>query len=349
MSDKPQYWVKVDAPSTAEDVIAAINAIEQSQTQDDLKPTRKNDGFLDDDSAASVKLGSRGPIRVKISATGIQESYSEADPRYATSLPHLRSLHASPDSTSGFWFSCAATALQAPQGGLWSFSIPFEILSIAHRETVPCGVMVLLQILTDDEVPAWRMTQHDEQAEQFEKHVRFTEQSRKMSEENRLPPAQREEARRKRLESEAIDFHNETRRRLMRDKQRREAEVIDALQSQRLPFPVIVHANLRFLRSRMSLERKPHVAGLLEQIMYAMLQDAAFARRIATMLDLWKSWAQSGGMTKSHYLAVKEDQLTFALASVVWAAMMEMVSEPQGSVVGDLQECLRLWKKVRLG
>ncbi|PVI06392.1 hypothetical protein DM02DRAFT_715209 [Periconia macrospinosa] len=344
----PPYWVKVDATDPQNDVVAAINAMEAQKGGASDSP-HKSDGFLDDDSAASFKLGINSAIRLKISATGIQECYSESDPEHSISLFHLHSSHTSPDSTAGFWASCAATALQAPQGGLWSFSIPADVLAIARRETVPCGVMVLLQILTDDEVPVWRATAHEQEAERFERHVRFTEQTRKMNEENRLPPALRDEARRKRLEADAMDFHNEFRRKQMRDEQRREAQVVDAIQSQRLPFPVIVEANLRFLHEKLRLAQKPVIQELLEQILYAMIQDAAFSRRIATMMDLWRSWTQSGGMTKSHYLAVKEDQITFALASVIWAAMREMVNEPMGSVVGDLQECLRMWKKVRLG
>ncbi|CAI6337325.1 unnamed protein product [Periconia digitata] len=346
----PPYWVKVDAPNSKHDVIAAINLVDQARQEGASDVTRHDHGgFLDDDSVVSVNLGFNPSIRVRIAAAGIQESHFEADPRRLVPLLHLRSPPMSPDSTPGFWFSCGATALQAPQGGLWAFSIPSEILAIARQETVPCGVMVLLQILTDDEVPAWHTVKHDQEVDRLESHFKFTEQARKMNEENRLPPAQRDEARRKRQESQFLDYHNEMRRKLMRDEQRRETQIVDAVQSQRLPITVVVEANLKFLREKLGLERKPDVSGLLKQILYAMLQDPAFARRLATMLDLWKSWAQSGGMSKSHYLAVREDQMMFALASVVWAAMREMVSEPMGTVVGDLQECLRMWKKVRLG
>ena len=42
-------------------------------------------------------------------------------------------------------------------------------------------------------------------------------------------------------------------------------------------------------------------------------------------------------------------KIVFALASCLLAIMRDMVSEPMGSIVGDMQECLRIWKKVRLG
>ena len=135
----------------------------------------------------------------------------------------------------------------------------------------------------------------------------------------------------------------------MREDQRREAEMAEAMQSQRLPIDVVADANVKYLVDKFRLSEGVTVLVLVEQILYGMAQDTSFAKRIAIMLDLWKSWAQSGGMTKSHYLAVKEDQVIFALASCVLAVMRGMVSEPMGSVVGDLQECLRIWKKVRLG
>ncbi|KAF2248412.1 hypothetical protein BU26DRAFT_520093 [Trematosphaeria pertusa] len=345
----PPYWVRACAPRKEVDVLAALNELEAPGKTEEQNEVDKKGGFLDDDSADGVEEGDmRSAVRVRISATGIQEAYKEDDAKKKLPLLHLRSINGSTDSTAGFWFCSAATAFQAPQGGLWSFSVPDDILSLARRDTVPCGVMVLLGAMTDEQVPAWRLP-HDEEAERFERHVKFMEQGRKMTEEARLPPEQREAARRKRLEHEAADFHNDFRRRRMREDQRRESEMAEAMQSQRLPIDVVADAHVKYLVDKFRLSEGVTVLVLVEQILYGMAQDTSFAKRISIMLDLWKSWAQSGGMTKSHYLAVKEDQVIFALASCVLAVMRGMVSEPMGSVVGDLQECLRIWKKVRLG
>lgn len=341
----PPYWVRVNAPKKEADILGALNEIEGSSAHDDQNQVDKKGAFLDDDSTASGPLDAASATRVRISATGIQEAYNEDDPKKTLLLYHLRS---STDATSGFWFCCAATAFQAPQGGLWSFSIPEDVLSIARRETVPCGVMVLLGAMSDDEVPTWR-TPYDDQAERFEKHVKFMEQSRKMNEEMRMPPEQREAARRKRLETEGIKFHEDFQRRRMKEDQRREAELHEAIQSQRLPIMRVADANLQYLKQKFKLPSSFGMSDAVEQILYGMVHDQAFSKRLSTMLDLWKNWAQSGGMTKSHYLTVKEDPVHFALASCVLAVMRGMVSEPMGSVVGDLQECLRIWKKIRLG
>jgi len=347
----PPYWVRVKAPKVEEDVLAKLNEIENRMGSDDAKEADAKGAFLDDDSAVSTSADLNSAMRARISAKGIQEVYREDDVKSHKKLllDYLQSTQPSPNaSTAGFWFCCAATAFQAPQGGLWSFSIPSEVLNLARHPTVPCGIMVLLDTMTDSEVPVWRAP-HSDKSELFERHVKFTEQSRQLAEEARLPPAEREAARQRRLQKESIDFHNDFRRKTYAQEQRREAQVVEAIQSQKLPIHVVAEANLEFLKGKLGLVSAPTLPCLLEQILFGMLQDRAFTMRLSVMLDLWKSWAQSGGMTKSHYLAVKEDQVAFALASCVLASMANMVTEPMGSVVGDLQECLRMWKKVRLG
>ncbi|KAH7068551.1 hypothetical protein FB567DRAFT_251472 [Paraphoma chrysanthemicola] len=337
----PPYWTRVRSAPKEGDLLAALAEVE--------KPPLQEKGPLSDhESVASEPADIPSAIRMRISATGIEEAYNEDDVKHALPLLHLRSLHASPESTQSFWFCCAATACEAPKGGLWSFSIPEDIVSISRRDTIPCGVMVLLGTMTDNEVPAWR-TPHDAKSDQFEKHAKFMEQSRRLNEEARLPPHEREAARQKRVREEAMDFHNEVRRSLFRDEQRREAQVLEAMQSQKLPIAVVAEVNRKWVLQRFSLPSDMTILALAEQILYAMVVDESFARRIAAMLDLWKSWGSSGGMTKTHYLAAKEDQVTFSLASFVFYMIRSTVSEPMGCVAGDLQECLRIWKKVRLG
>ncbi|KAF2653107.1 hypothetical protein K491DRAFT_634397 [Lophiostoma macrostomum CBS 122681] len=344
----PPYWVRVVPPGKEVDVLARLEELEGAANGVEGKEVDAKGGFLDDDSAASGKVALDSPVRLKISSAGVQEAYSEDDPKRKLSLHHLHPGPAFQESTTGFWFCCAATAFQAPQGGLWSFSIPEDVVALARRETVPFGVMVLLGTMADEDGPAWR-TPYDEQAERFERHVKFLEQSRKINEEMRLPPDQREAARSTRLATEAADFHNDFLRKRMKDEKRREAEIVEAMQSQRLPISVIAEANRKWLLKKFELSETITTLVLVERVLFGMVQNEPFARRLCVMLDLWKNWSHAGGMTKSHYLAVKEDQVIFSLASFVLLMIRSTVSEPTGSVVGDLQECLRMWKRVRLG
>ncbi|KAL5432268.1 hypothetical protein PMIN07_008001 [Paraphaeosphaeria minitans] len=344
----PPYWVRVRAPDGEGDLLGRVNEVEEAKEEGTAE--KKKGAFLDDASAASEDVKPQSAIRVRISTAGIQEAYGEDDSAQKLQLHHLRPAPPSSPTatTAGFWFCCASTAFQAPQGGLWSFSIPQDILQLARHSTVPCGVMVLLDTMTDEEVPAWR-TPYNDQAEHLERQVKAQQQSRAGLEEGRLPPAQRDAARLNRMQREAMDFHHDFRRRMLVLEERREAEMLEAIQSRKLHVGIVATANLKCLKKQLRLSSVPTLTTVVEHILYGMLQDRAFAQRLSVMLDLWKNRAQSGGMTKSHYLAVKEDQVTFSLASCVLAIIRDLVSEPSSSVVGDLQECLRMWKKVRLG
>lgn len=135
----------------------------------------------------------------------------------------------------------------------------------------------------------------------------------------------------------------------MREEQKREQAVTEAMLSQKLGMHIVAEANRKWLVRKKYAKDTISITDIVEQILWGMIQDEAVAKRIATMLDQWKSWTQSGGMTKSHYAVLKEDQVTFALASCVLFVIKMTAAEPTGSVVSDLQECLRMWKRVRLG
>jgi hypothetical protein len=80
-----------------------------------------------------------------------------------------------------------------------------------------------------------------------------------------------------------------------------------------------------------------------------MVLDGEFASSIFRMLDKWKAWADVGGMKQSDYQAVQNDQADFAHATLLVAIIRDTSSALEGTLSMDLQECLRMWRKVRLG
>jgi hypothetical protein len=80
-----------------------------------------------------------------------------------------------------------------------------------------------------------------------------------------------------------------------------------------------------------------------------MVLDGQFASTLCRMLDLWKAWAENGGMRKSDLSALQEDQVAFAQASVLLSLIKDTSGAMEGSLSMDLQECMRLWRVVRLG
>jgi hypothetical protein len=67
------------------------------------------------------------------------------------------------------------------------------------------------------------------------------------------------------------------------------------------------------------------------------------------MLDSWKSWADIGGMRRSDYETIQGDSSMFAHATLLIAMIMDTSNALEGTLSMDLQECMRLWTKVRLG
>jgi hypothetical protein len=80
-----------------------------------------------------------------------------------------------------------------------------------------------------------------------------------------------------------------------------------------------------------------------------MVLDGQFAASVYRMLDLWKAWADNGGMRRTDLAAVQDDQLSFARASLLIAVIKDTSTALEGTLSMDLQECLRMWKQVRLG
>lgn len=100
------------------------------------------------------------------------------------------------------------------------------------------------------------------------------------------------------------------------------------------------------------------VAGM---ILHKMVLDVQFASAVFAKLSLWKAWADNGGMRRSDMEALQGDNaedgrvqlFAFAYAAVLVAlikgASMVDVGLEGGTLSMDLQECLRLWRVVRLG
>lgn len=84
-------------------------------------------------------------------------------------------------------------------------------------------------------------------------------------------------------------------------------------------------------------------------LLHRMVLDGEFAASICKVLDLWKAWADNGGMRRSDLDTLREKQELFALASLLVALVRDTVTAHEGTLSLDLQECLRIWKTVRLG
>jgi hypothetical protein len=133
------------------------------------------------------------------------------------------------------------------------------------------------------------------------------------------------------------------------DNQRRETRAMEAMQSPKWDTKLVAEHNLRWLKNN---GHNPASVTLMEAvgaILHRMVRDGQFAGSICRMLDLWKVWADNGGMRKADFAAVQEGQVTFAQASLLIAIIKDSSMALEGALSVDLQECLRMWRMVRLG
>ncbi|KAF2100437.1 hypothetical protein NA57DRAFT_54526 [Rhizodiscina lignyota] len=352
----PPYWVRV-RPSRSRKRKRTSGAQDGKSSGDvagkvkEIKDKEENEAS---ESTSVVSEPCPSPVRLRIVATGVDQAYHEDFQKSPVHLHHFRhptSDHASMSPTC-LWFNAAITALGAPLGGLWSFIIPNHISTFSHRESIPCGVLVLLGLLSDAEAPSWRSpTDENEEEELFDKHQRFVKSAREMTKELRMPPEQAREARMARMQEEAERMQRDRLKAQLKQERRAENEMRDALASPRIGVQIVGEAARKWLikSEEMDEEYGATFRDVVEATLYDMVKEQELAHTVAEMLERWRNWTENGGMTKSNFEDVKKELKIFCLAACMLALIRETNTHPAGSVVSDLQECLRMWRKVRLG
>jgi hypothetical protein len=225
----PPYWVRLPPPppprpSAAEEESTAAEPgndskpsaeeqISEPPQEETPEPSHEETPSLQKpslDSARQQGLShSKHPITCQISTDGIITALSQPpdqnQPNNSTT-DHLSGLYIEhirvrPSSTSGAWFASAATAYgTTSQTILWNYKIPDDILTFARKETVPCGVLVLLGVVDESDTPEWATRYDDDHARQLDLFARrHREQRAAMEAEARMPPAQRAAAQRERV------------------------------------------------------------------------------------------------------------------------------------------------------
>ena len=253
-------------------------------------------------------------------------------------------------NTVGIWFASVLTALStSSQTILWNYKIPAEILAFAKRDTIPCGILVLLNVVEESATPEWATKYNDEEEIREAQMRKQRDQSKAVMREMQLPPAEKSRAFHERVRKEHddwIDGLNATRR---RDAQRAETRIIEAIQSPKWDNKLVAEHNLLWLKKEGHVENTHDLKRSVEILLWRMVNEPIFAQDLAQSLFSWQAFVDNGGMRKAEYLALKENQIVFAYASLFLAVIKASVTAAHGSLAMDLQECMRIWKTVRLG
>ncbi|TRX95664.1 hypothetical protein FHL15_003622 [Xylaria flabelliformis] len=367
-STLPPYWIRLPPPPITEsdESPATASTSQEGPQPEETSDAGKNQEELGDDKKLSspkqsldsiqkqADRNARLPITCQFSVDGLQSALSqEQGPPMSTvnvhSL-HMEHLRVSSHKMNGKWFASAATAYgTTSQTVLWNYKIPDEILAFARRDTVPCGVLELLGVVDDSMTPQWA-TKHDDHMQDHESFVRSSQEHRiALAAEARMDPAQRQIAIRQRTEREMMQRMNEMRDRSRRGAQRRETRRHEALQSPKWSTSLVAEHNLNWLRGRKVVDAEFALREVVGMLLHRMVLDGEFASAICEMLDVWKAWADNGGMRNTDLDILEVRQETFAQASLLVALVKDATGAHEGTLTMDLQECLRMWRVVRLG
>ncbi|KAH8672953.1 hypothetical protein BGZ61DRAFT_497172 [Ilyonectria robusta] len=365
-SQLPPYWVRL--PSPPQDPKKSEPGQSSAEVEEDDQPKTavseeglisdgdfyKKQGSAEVDSIENeTSSNSEKTITCQISMAGIVTALTQEDHLQSTvrldSL-YIEHIRVRTGKTDGVWFASAATAYgTSHQTILWNYKIPDEILFFSRKETVPCGVMVLLGMVDESETPEWATNHADYGASLDQFARRSQEQRTAMAAEARMAPAQREQAVKDRMRREMDQRMQDMRDKSRQDQQRRDQRMMEALQSPKWDTKLVAEHTLRWLKGQGLWSESLTLKEVVGFMLHRMVLEGEYASSICSMLDVWKGWADMGGMKRTDYQKIVDNKATFAHATLLIALIKDTSTALDGTLAMDLQECLRIWRKVRLG
>ncbi|KAJ6014518.1 hypothetical protein N7540_009109 [Penicillium herquei] len=304
-----------------------------------------SDSLLARINEAKSTSSSSDSIRFKIEQNHVKRVFFEHDNIMTGEHQDLSKL----DENFGLWFACTACALsQNGDYGLWNFAIPDHIASFARQKSVPCGVMVVLGILSEENVPPWASPPPQFTQSQAEIQQRLYEETLARRMENAMPPGQAAQARNNRVMLESTRFHNDNLKRMEAQEEYQQRRLIEAIQSPRLDNKVIAEANLAYLVNQKIVPGDYTLSKLAQAVLYLMILDMDQSKIIADILERWMLWCQFGGMQKPQLTLLVENKVAFCYASAL-VVVVQQANAGDGNLSSDMLDCLGLWNRVRVG
>ena len=150
---------------------------------------------------------------------------------------------------------------------------------------------------------------------------------------------------------ERLAFHDDMLADARQRTEREENRLKDAIASPKLSNKAVAEACLAWMIDQGEIEKDFTAETLAEAVLYLLIVDQRAngeAAGIVEVLDEWQVWSQHGGMKKSHIAWLSERKREFCCAAVLVHVIEEAASTSSHS--GEvMKECLRSWRKVRLG
>ncbi|QKX53168.1 uncharacterized protein TRUGW13939_00244 [Talaromyces rugulosus] len=327
-------------PLAREDTLVA-----GSSTESNTLPTSSLLGSIEQ-AKNTLTTSASDSVRFKIDAEIVRKLSFESD---GILTGETRDMANVGGDNGSLWFVCAASTIcQGQNSGLWNFTIPDQIATFTRRKSIPCGVMVVLDLLDGKDVPPWASPPPKTQESHTEIHQRLQERDDEMRMERLMTPTQADESRRSRMLREARRFHQQNVNRMQLQREYEERRLIEAIQSPRLDNNTVANATLAYLIREKVIPDHFSLQELAHAVLYLMILDQTHAKLIADILERWALWAQFGGMQSSQLTHLTDNKVAFCYASALVAVVLQANSS-SNNLSSDMLDCMRVWKRVNLG
>jgi hypothetical protein len=216
--------------------------------------------------------------------------------------------------------------------------------------------MVILGMIAEIDTPAWQTEGEEHErlkngSANQKHHQRFLQRVRAQDLEKSMPPAQAQVARMNRLAEERQQMIDDMTQERMAREEKAERRIKDAIASPKLGNKAVSEACLAWLIEKGEVGREWTVANLAEAVLYLIAADQRSdgdASKIFEILEEWMGWAQNANLKKSHITFLESRKVEFCFATALVALVQEAAGST-GKAGADMIECLKLWRKVRLG
>jgi hypothetical protein len=373
-SSLPPYWVMVQGPlpirpETGSTAMEKKPVEDTEEPRESTSPEAEKQNVDDPTPRPDSKTSKYIPIpedvppafRCKVGLNGLITAIpDDPDPSLFAPLfiTHLL-IDEHHTNTVGVWFASALTAISTTSTTiLWSYKIPNSILSFCLKPSIPCGILVLMDLVPSSATPEWETTYASDEAEAREESFRkMRETSRAMLRENALTGPAKDAAIRERQLRTHEEWVDGLKAKQRRDAERKEKRTTEAVQSPKWDATLVAQHALTWLKSQpqdtlqVRIPEKADLKIATSLLLYTLLTNTKFSASLAAMLDTWTAFVTNGGLRKADYLQLAESTEMFTYASLFVAVVAESagMGVGEGSLAMDLQECVRVWKKVRLG
>ncbi|TAQ90652.1 hypothetical protein B7494_g1024 [Chlorociboria aeruginascens] len=347
----PPYWVRIRGVPPTRPVAKTENEGKEPLGEEIGGPKIEDKDDLKLKYAPATE-DSPPAIRCQIGIDGLISAIP--DDFDAQMFDHLNVQHLEVDqagtNTTGVWFASVITAHgTSSQTILWNYKIPSSILNFAKKSTIPCGILVLLGLIEESATPEWATHYNDGDEKVEATFRRMREDSRAAERERAMSPAERAVAFRERTQKRHDDWVEGLNKQRRLEAQREETRMVEALQSPKWDNKLVSEHQLTWLKEKGYVDRSHDLRRAVEVLLWRMVSDHELARDLAKILDGWLAFVDNGGMRKADYMILKQSQVMFAFGCLFLAIIEDSVTAAHGSLAMDLQECLRVWKRVRLG